>query len=224
MHELIGAAGRRGRRHAAGHVRRRRRQPGRRPARARLRARSCRWCSSSSTPPSGSSSTRRPGCSTLAGERVRIDVFSIFPDVVDAFCSASLLGKARAAGLLDLRTHDLRDHTTDVHRTVDDSPFGGGAGMLMRPEPIFAAVEAADPPRPLLPARPGWPPLRPGAGRRAGRGRRVQPAVRALRGRRPPHPRAPRRRRAERRRRRARRRRGRRLPRRSRPSPGSCPA
>ena len=86
---------------------------------------------------------------------MRIDVFSIFPDVVDAFCSASLLGKARAAGLLDLRTHDLRDHTTDVHRTVDDSPFGGGAGMLMRPEPIFAAVEAADPPRPLFLLGPG---------------------------------------------------------------------
>ena len=86
---------------------------------------------------------------------MRIDVFSIFPDVVDAFCSASLLGKARAAGLLDLRTHDPRDHTTDVHRTVDDSPFGGGAGMLMRPEPIFAAVEAVDPPRPLFLLGPG---------------------------------------------------------------------
>ena len=49
---------------------------------------------------------------------MRIDVFSIFPDVVDAFCSASLLGKARTAGLLDLRTHDPRASTTDVHRTV----------------------------------------------------------------------------------------------------------
>jgi tRNA (guanine37-N1)-methyltransferase len=86
---------------------------------------------------------------------VRIDVFSIFPDVVDTFCSASLLGKARAGGLLDLRTHDLREHTTDVHRTVDDSPFGVGAGMLMRPEPVFAAVEAAGPPRPLLLLGPG---------------------------------------------------------------------
>jgi tRNA (guanine37-N1)-methyltransferase len=86
---------------------------------------------------------------------VRIDVFSIFPDVIDGFCSASLLGKARRAGLLDLRLHDPRDHTTDVHRTVDDAPFGGGAGMLMRPEPIFAAVEAADPPRPLFLLGPG---------------------------------------------------------------------
>ena len=80
---------------------------------------------------------------------MRIDVFTIFPRLVDEFCAASLLGKARAAGLLELRTHDLREHTTDVHRTIDDSPFGGGAGMLMRPEPVFAAVEAADPPRPL---------------------------------------------------------------------------
>jgi tRNA (guanine37-N1)-methyltransferase len=51
--------------------------------------------------------------------------------------------------------HDIREHTTDVHRTVDDTPFGGGAGMLMRPEPIFAAVEAAQPPRPLLLLGPG---------------------------------------------------------------------
>jgi tRNA (guanine37-N1)-methyltransferase len=86
---------------------------------------------------------------------VRIDVFTIFPDVVDTFCSASLLGKARASGLLDVRTHDPRDQATDVHRTVDDSPFGGGAGMLMRPEPMFAAVEAADPPRPLFLLGPG---------------------------------------------------------------------
>lgn len=86
---------------------------------------------------------------------MRIDVFTLFPATVDGFCSASLLGKARAAGLLDLRVHDPRVHATDVHRTVDDAPFGGGAGMLMRPEPLFAAVEAADPPRPLLLLGPG---------------------------------------------------------------------
>lgn len=82
-------------------------------------------------------------------------MFTLFPATVDGFCSASLLGKARAAGLLDLRVHDPRVHATDVHRTVDDAPFGGGAGMLMRPEPLFAAVEAADPPRPLLLLGPG---------------------------------------------------------------------
>jgi tRNA (guanine37-N1)-methyltransferase len=86
---------------------------------------------------------------------VRVDVFTIFPDVVDRFCSASLLGKARQSRLLDLRLHDLREHTTDIHRTVDDNPFGGGAGMVIRPEPVFESVEAADPPRPLLLLGPG---------------------------------------------------------------------
>lgn len=86
---------------------------------------------------------------------MRIDVFSIFPEMVEQFCSHSLLGRARSSGAVDLRTHDIREHATDVHRTVDDTPFGGGAGMLMRPEPIFSAVEAADPPRPLLLLGPG---------------------------------------------------------------------
>ena len=86
---------------------------------------------------------------------MRVDVFTIFPGIVNGFCSESLLGKSRDNGLLDLRCHDVREHTTDVHRTVDDTPFGGGAGMLMRPEPIFAAVEAAQPPRPLLLLGPG---------------------------------------------------------------------
>ena len=86
---------------------------------------------------------------------MRIDVFTIFPGLVDAFCAESLLGKARGSGLLDLRLHDPRDHTSDVHRTVDDTPFGGGAGMVMKPEPLFASVEAAEPPRPLLLLGPG---------------------------------------------------------------------
>lgn len=86
---------------------------------------------------------------------MRIDVFSLFPGLVDGFCSESLLGKARTTGLLDLRCHDIRDQTSDVHRTVDDAPFGGGAGMVMKPAPIFDAVEAADPPRPLILLSPG---------------------------------------------------------------------
>jgi tRNA (guanine37-N1)-methyltransferase len=86
---------------------------------------------------------------------VRIDVFTIFPDMVEGFADQSLLGRARRSGLLDVRVHDLRQHTTDAHRTVDDTPFGGGAGMVLRPEPIFASVEAADPPRPLLLLGPG---------------------------------------------------------------------
>ncbi len=86
---------------------------------------------------------------------MRIDVFTIFPGLVDSFCAESLLGKTRTSGLLDLRLHDPRSHTTDVHRTVDDAPFGGGAGMVMKAEPLFAAVEAAQPPRPLLLLGPG---------------------------------------------------------------------
>lgn len=86
---------------------------------------------------------------------LRIDVFSIFPELVDRFCTESLLGKARSSGLLDLRCHDIRDATDDIHRTVDDAPYGGGAGMVMKPDPIFASVEAADPRRPLLLLSPG---------------------------------------------------------------------
>jgi tRNA (guanine37-N1)-methyltransferase len=86
---------------------------------------------------------------------VRIDVFTIFPGLVDQFCHESLLGRARSTGRLDLRCHDLRDHTSDVHRTVDDTPFGGGAGMVLRPEPVFASVETVSPPRPLYLLGPG---------------------------------------------------------------------
>jgi tRNA (guanine37-N1)-methyltransferase len=81
---------------------------------------------------------------------MRIDVFTIFPGMVSSFAAQSLLGKAQERGLLDVRVHDLRDQAQDPHRTVDDAPFGGGAGMVLMAEPIFAAVDAADPPRPLL--------------------------------------------------------------------------
>jgi tRNA (guanine37-N1)-methyltransferase len=81
---------------------------------------------------------------------MRIDVFTIFPDYLEGPLGLSILGRAREAGLLDVRVHDPRDHTTDRHRSVDDAPLGGGAGMVMMPEPLFAAVEAAQPPRPLF--------------------------------------------------------------------------
>jgi tRNA (guanine37-N1)-methyltransferase len=81
---------------------------------------------------------------------MRIDVFTIFPDLIDHFASGALLGKAGDRRLLDVRSHDLRSETTDRHHTIDDRPFGGGAGMVLMPEPVFAAVEAVDPPRPLL--------------------------------------------------------------------------
>jgi len=86
---------------------------------------------------------------------MRIDVFSIFPHLVDSFCSEALLGRARQAGLVELRCHDLREFTTDVHRSVDDTPFGGGAGMVLRPEPLAASIEAAGAPRPLYLLGPG---------------------------------------------------------------------
>lgn len=86
---------------------------------------------------------------------LRIDVFTIFPAMVDDFAAQSLVGKARAAGNLDVRVHDLRSLTVDPHRSVDDSPFGGGAGMVLMPEPVFASVEAVEPPRPLYLMGPG---------------------------------------------------------------------
>jgi tRNA (guanine37-N1)-methyltransferase len=80
---------------------------------------------------------------------VRVDVVTIFPDYLAAL-DLSLVGKARRAGLLDLRVHDLRDWTSDRHRTVDDTPFGGGAGMVMRPDVWGRALDE------VLPA-PGVP-------------------------------------------------------------------
>ena len=73
---------------------------------------------------------------------MRIDVLTIFPDFFDGPFSASLLGKSVERGLLDLRTHDLRDWTSDRHRTVDDAPYGGGAGMVMRADVWFDALES----------------------------------------------------------------------------------
>ena len=71
---------------------------------------------------------------------MRIDAITIFPQYFDAL-ELSLLGKARENNFLDIRVHDLRDHTHDKHKTVDDSPYGGGAGMLMKPEPWGEALD-----------------------------------------------------------------------------------
>ncbi len=86
---------------------------------------------------------------------IRIDVVTLFPGLIDHFCSDTILGRARAKELLDLRLVDPREHTTDVHRTVDDTPFGGGAGMVLKPEPLFDAIESAEVARPLLLLGPG---------------------------------------------------------------------
>jgi tRNA (guanine37-N1)-methyltransferase len=73
---------------------------------------------------------------------MRIDVLTTFRRMFDGPLDESILKRARERGLVELRIHDLRDWTTDRHRTTDDAPYGGGAGMVMRPEPVFAAVEA----------------------------------------------------------------------------------
>ncbi|MHB8328739.1 MAG: tRNA (guanosine(37)-N1)-methyltransferase TrmD [Acidimicrobiales bacterium] len=86
---------------------------------------------------------------------MRVDVFTIFPELLEHYCSGSLLGRARHRGALDLRVHDLRSATTDLRRSVDDTPFGGGAGMVLAPGPIFSAVERVQPPRPLFLLCPG---------------------------------------------------------------------
>jgi tRNA (guanine37-N1)-methyltransferase len=94
---------------------------------------------------------------------MRIDVVTIFPSYFDAL-ELSLIGKARRTGVLDVVVHDLRDSTHDRHRTVDDSPYGGGPGMLMRPEPwgdaldaVRAADDRADDPLLLVPSPAGTP-------------------------------------------------------------------
>jgi tRNA (guanine37-N1)-methyltransferase len=72
---------------------------------------------------------------------MKIDVFTIFPEVMETYLQSSILGRAHTTGLLDVSLHNIRDYTTDRHRTTDDEPFGGGGGMVMKPEPIFTAVE-----------------------------------------------------------------------------------
>jgi len=73
------------------------------------------------------------------------DVITIFPEIFRAYVSEGVLGKAIQRNLIEVKVHNLRDYTTDKHRTVDDYPYGGGAGMVMKPEPFFHAVEAVSP-------------------------------------------------------------------------------
>ncbi|HXC03064.1 MAG TPA: tRNA (guanosine(37)-N1)-methyltransferase TrmD [Opitutaceae bacterium] len=72
---------------------------------------------------------------------LHIDVLTLFPRMLDGFLGESVLGKGIERGLLGVKVHDLRDWTTDKHHTADDRPFGGGAGMVLKPEPVFAAIE-----------------------------------------------------------------------------------
>src|SRR5450755_2601130 len=72
---------------------------------------------------------------------MKIDVLTLFPAMFAGPLDESIIKRARAAGLLDLKIHQLRDYTHDKHKTADDRPFGGGPGMLLKPEPVFEAVE-----------------------------------------------------------------------------------
>ena len=86
---------------------------------------------------------------------MRVEIFTIFPELIEGFLGGSLIGKAQREQLLDIRVHDLRSCATDPHRSVDDAPFGGGAGMVLAPEPIFSVVEKVSPVRPMFLLTPG---------------------------------------------------------------------
>ncbi len=73
---------------------------------------------------------------------MKIDIFTLFPEVMIPYLSASILGKAQEAGLVDIGLHNIRDYATDRHSMTDDEPYGGGGGMVMKPEPLFEAVES----------------------------------------------------------------------------------
>ena len=77
---------------------------------------------------------------------MRIDVLTLFPAMLDGFLSESMIGRAREAKLLEIAVHNVRDWSTDKHHTTDDRPFGGGAGMVMKCEPVFAAIEQVQTP------------------------------------------------------------------------------
>jgi tRNA (guanine37-N1)-methyltransferase len=91
---------------------------------------------------------------------MKIVVFTLFPDAITSYCATSILGRAQESGALEVGVHDLREGSLDARRTVDDSPFGGGPGMVLMPEPVFRAVEAVERlPRPLLLLAPGGRPF-----------------------------------------------------------------
>src|SRR5712691_11857144 len=80
----------------------------------------------------------------LASNRMTFDVVTIFPAMIEQALAAGVLGRAIERGMLDVRVRDLRDFTTDRHRVVDDVPYGGGPGMVLKAEPIFRALDAIE--------------------------------------------------------------------------------
>tara|TARA_B110000438_G_C15746142_1_gene620843 strand:+ start:69 stop:788 length:720 start_codon:yes stop_codon:yes gene_type:complete len=81
---------------------------------------------------------------------MKVDVFSIFPEMILNYLKLSILGRSIEKEILEVSAHDLRLATNDKHKTLDDTPFGGGAGMVLMPEPVFKAVEKVEPYRPLI--------------------------------------------------------------------------
>jgi len=91
---------------------------------------------------------------------MRIDVLTLFPEAIENYATTSVLGRAREKGIWDMRLHDFREFTDDVHRSVDDTPYGGGAGMVLRADPILRTLES-DPsiPRPVIALTPSGEPM-----------------------------------------------------------------
>ena len=90
-----------------------------------------------------------PAGGASVASALRVEVLTIFPELVSGYCAGSIFGRAIRAGTVEITVHDLRIGATGPHRSVDDAPFGGGAGMVLAPGPAFAAVEAIVPVRPL---------------------------------------------------------------------------
>lgn len=90
---------------------------------------------------------------------MRIDILTIFPTLINSFVTESLIGKAQESGTLEISALDLREGASGAHKAVDDTPFGGGPGMVLKPEPIFNIVETKNPPRPLYLLSPAGEPF-----------------------------------------------------------------
>ena len=117
---------------------------------------------------------------------MRFDIFTLFPDVFFPYINTSILQRACANHIVEINVHNIRDWSKDKHHTTDDTPFGGGGGMVMKPEPIFDAVEGVaegQPDCPVVLMTPQGPPAHPRAGRTVQPPAALDDLVRTLRGR-----------------------------------------
>src|SRR6202007_2883284 len=92
----------------------------------------------------GEADRRESAARSVGGEPVTFDIVTIFPAMIEQPLAAGILGRAIESGLLDVKVHDLRAYTTDRHRVVDDVPYGGGPGMVLKPDPVFRALDAIE--------------------------------------------------------------------------------